>query len=133
MEIYTSYFGKLRRLKEKNILPISIAVGTPHWFFGRIYSPLMPRKEMLRMSEGAYRVEYGKILSMNPPMRILRDLEQIASNNDVNDIALICFEAPEKFCHRHLVAEWFRDKLGIEVKEFDYVPKAPEPEQLDLF
>lgn len=133
MDIYTSYFGKLKKLKEKDILPVSIALGTPHWFFGRIYSPLNPRKEMLRMSEGAYRVEYDKILRLNPPMRVLHDLEQIARNNGVDAIALICFETPDKFCHRHLVAEWFRDKLGIEVKEFDYVPKMPEPEQLDLF
>ena len=25
------------------------------------------------------------------------------------DIALICYEKPSDFCHRHLVAEWFRN------------------------
>lgn len=30
---------------------------------------------------------------------------------------LICYEHEWSFCHRHLVAEWFRDTLGIYVPE----------------
>jgi hypothetical protein len=29
----------------------------------------------------------------------------------------LCWEKKGKFCHRHLVAKWFKEKLGIEVKE----------------
>ena len=36
-------------------------------------------------------------------------------NNDFN-IALICYEKPSDFCHRHLVADWMT-KNGIPVKE----------------
>jgi uncharacterized protein (DUF488 family) len=32
------------------------------------------------------------------------------------DIVLLCYEAPDKFCHRHLVASWF-EEVGIHVKE----------------
>lgn len=135
MEIYTSYFNKLKKLQDNNILPVSIAISTPRWFFGSTYLSLAPKRCMLNMNEIDYRREFDKILSINPPMRVLRDLDMMARNNGKRGIALLCYESPEKFCHRHLVAEWFRNKLGIEVKEYDYVPKieVPVPEQLNLF
>lgn len=135
MEIYTSYFGKLRKLNDNDILPVSIAIGTPRWFLGNTYLSLAPKRGMMKLSEDDYRREFDKILSINPPMRVFRDLDMMARNNGKSKIALICYEAPEKFCHRHLVAEWFKNKLGIEVKEYDYVPKVDTviPEQLNLF
>lgn len=135
IEIYTSYFGKLRKLQDNGILPVSIAIGTPHWFLGGTYPSLAPKRGMLKMNETDYRREFDKILSMSPPMRVLRDLDVMARNNGKSSIALLCYEPPEKFCHRHLVAEWFKDKLGIEVKEYDYIPKleVAVPEQLNLF
>ena len=36
---------------------------------------------------------------------------------EVPRIALVCYEKPSDFCHRHLVADWF-NKNGIECKEF---------------
>ena len=135
MEIYTSYFGKLNRLQESNILPVSISIITPRWFGGRTYVELAPRRGMLGLSSDEYRKEFSKILKMNSPMKVYKDLEIMVRNDRKVAIALLCYESPEKFCHRHLVAEWFMEKLGIEVREFDYVPKieAPVPEQLNLF
>ena len=34
-----------------------------------------------------------------------------------SDIALICYENPSDFCHRHLVAEWLK-KNGFECEEW---------------
>lgn len=36
---------------------------------------------------------------------------------DGKDICLICYEKPNDFCHRHLVADWFREN-GYEAVEF---------------
>ena len=33
------------------------------------------------------------------------------------DVALVCYEKPSDFCHRHLVADWL-NKNGFECKEF---------------
>lgn len=135
MKIYTSYFGKLKKLQEKDILPVSIAVMTPRWFHDRTYIELAPRRGMLALDEDEYRKEFTEVLRMNSPMKVYKDLEIMVRNDKKLAIALLCYESPEKFCHRHLVAEWFMEKLGIEVREFDYVPKieAPVPEQLNLF
>jgi uncharacterized protein (DUF488 family) len=33
------------------------------------------------------------------------------------DAILLCWESPEKFCHRHLVADWLSKKLDIKITE----------------
>ena len=35
------------------------------------------------------------------------------------DIALVCYEKPGDFCHRHLVAEWLREN-GYDCEEYQY-------------
>ena len=35
----------------------------------------------------------------------------------IPDIALICYEKPSDFCHRHLVADWL-NRNGFECKEW---------------
>lgn len=38
-------------------------------------------------------------------------------NFDSEDIALICYEKPSDFCHRHLVAEWLNQN-GFKCEEW---------------
>jgi len=33
------------------------------------------------------------------------------------DVILLCYEKPNEFCHRHIVAAWFEILLGIHVPE----------------
>ena len=37
-------------------------------------------------------------------------------NKDI-DIALLCYEKPDDFCHRHLVADWL-NKNGYKCEEY---------------
>ncbi len=30
----------------------------------------------------------------------------------------MCWEAPDKFCHRHIVSEWLSLSLGVKVEEY---------------
>jgi uncharacterized protein (DUF488 family) len=64
---------------------------------------------MLKMDEDTYREEYQKILDNLDPRKVYEDLGK-------NSI-LICWEAPGKFCHRRLVAEWLEKHLGVTVPE----------------
>ena len=34
-------------------------------------------------------------------------------------IALVCYEKPSDFCHRHLVAKWINENTNIEVREYE--------------
>lgn len=38
--------------------------------------------------------------------------------NHSKDVALLCCEKPSDFCHRHLVADWFR-KNGVPCEELN--------------
>lgn len=118
--IYTSYFGKLEELKKNNIVPISIARKTPVWFAGAEYKKLAPNWYIL----SSYRKDndedkhirlYKKlILRKLDPMEVYHELCDIAQSDD---FAILCYEKPTKFCHRHIVREWMSN-AGIKIKEF---------------
>ena len=44
--------------------------------------------------------------------------ENICRSKDYH-IALICYEKPGDFCHRHLVAKWLREH-GVDCTELEY-------------
>ena len=51
---------------------------------------------------------YKEVLSKLDPTQVL---------NDLDGKILLCYEKETEFCHRFLVADWLKFKLGIEVKE----------------
>ena len=60
---------------------------------------------------------------------MLRKLQEVSGGRD---IALCCFEKPDDFCHRHLLADWLNEKLNLGVEEFGK-SKEPKYKQLSLF
>jgi hypothetical protein len=121
VKIYTSYFGNIRKIKN----PVSIAISSPRWYTGPCYIKLAPswglvkgfklkRVEDMDVAISLYRQEYtAKTLDKLDQNIVFDELSQIYSGDDV---VLLCYETPGKFCHRHLVAEWFL-KAGIDVLE----------------
>ncbi len=118
--IYTSYFGNLRKLPQE-ITPIAICRSVPAWYKGKRYPALAPTCQILQEwrawhYEEAYRKNFGSILQALNPYTVVTELYALAESKD---IALICYEKPGDFCHRHLVADWLM-AYGIECRE--YVP-----------
>ena len=120
MKIYTSYFSKIKELKENNIVPISIALYNPKWYDGLSYKKLAPTDNILFVYKkihnvvtycNRYRID---ILNKLNVLDVIKDLMQLSNNNDV---ALICYEKPLTFCHRQIVAAWFRLQ-GIDCSEW---------------
>lgn len=124
MKIYTSYFWNIKNISN----PVSIALSSPKWYNGPRYMKLAPTWEILNEFKtkekidlvsaiSVYEYTYSNTILKNLTQKnVLNELQQIYKGEDV---VLLCYEAPEKFCHRHLVAKWFYE-AGIEVKE---VPK----------
>lgn len=105
--IYTTYFANLRKLPN-NIIPIAICRGVPKWFHGLVYSKLAPSWDTVlawkeNKNETVYRKEYNKTLESLDADKVVKDLFDLAGTYT---IALVCYEKPTDFCHRHLVAEW---------------------------
>lgn len=129
MKIYTSYFAKLAKLKMEDIEPISIALSQPSFFKGNSIGYLAPKGYMLSksMSQEEYIRLYGLILEKVDIVALKRILMQMGGGRDV---ALLCWEKPGDFCHRHLFAEWFEKRTGIKVVEYgSYEPEPPKPPQ----
>ncbi len=138
MKFYTSYFGKLGALYECGIVPICIARGIPKFYRGAVEQSVAPYGWMLK--DGITREEYidaykHKVLTNINPIEFLKKCEEISKGKDV---ALLCYEKPSDFCHRHLLAEWLENETGVEIQEFGVIgepwnPKNPPTIQNSLF
>jgi len=115
--IYTSYFAKLKEVRNLGITPISIAQGVPRGIDVLSYKKVAPPwslvKEYKRSNDSALyiRVYFETILNKLNQYKVITDILLLAMSPDV---ALICFEKPEDFCHRHIVAEWLNSVLSKE-------------------
>ena len=109
--IYTSYFAKLKKLPE-TITPISICGKAPDWYTGLQYKVLAPKYWFFQKykqdgDECFYTEQFNKeVLSLLQVNAVVDTLRSMAGTED---IALICYEKPSDFCHRHLVAKWLTD------------------------
>ena len=136
MRIYTTYFANIRNLPD-NVVPISITLKSPPGWAGAELKKLAPPYQLLKtykqstmsinIDKNDVYVYYIKryfesVLSQLDPESVLSELELLAeerycgSDKDY-DIALVCFESPVDFCHRHIVAEWLRWH-GIKCEEY---------------
>ena len=121
--IYTSYFAKLKSLPE-DVVPISICGKAPDWYKGLQYKKLAPKYNFFMKWKETHDNEYyircfnEQVLNKLNIQNVIRDLiDLIPEGMSDKSIALICYEKPEDFCHRHLVAKWFNDN-GINCKEW---------------
>lgn len=118
--IYTSYFAKLKELENHDVIPISICGKAPTWYKGLQYKKLAPKYDFfIRWKETHDNDFYIKhfqseVLDKLDILTVVRELKSMGLDNN---IALICYEKPSDFCHRHLVADWL-NKNGFECKEW---------------
>ena len=108
----TSYYSK----SANNPNAVSIAAKCPDFYKGREYKKLAPKYWFFKKykddgDEKFYTEHYYK--------EVLDKLDAQEVYNELgHDSILLCYETPDKFCHRHIVAEWLSYKLGIEVEEY---------------
>jgi uncharacterized protein YeaO (DUF488 family) len=117
--IYTSYFGKLKEIEDKYVV-ISICGKAPDWYKGLQYKKLAPKyaffMEWKQNQDNEYYIKHynAEVLSTLSAKNVAEELRSLANSD--KDIVLLCYEKPSDFCHRHLVAKWFREH-GIDCKE----------------
>lgn len=112
--ICTSYFSNLRRVQDSQIIPVSVAQGTPRGIKILEYKDLAPPWSLIKQYKrdknvDNYIANYSEgVLRGKNQYKVLGDLILLA---DAQNIALICFEKPGSFCHRHLIAAWLNSIL----------------------
>ena len=95
---------------------VCIAVSAPKGYKGNAYPELMPTWELVKdykdgkINEQEYEKRYFDLLKSRKITvdKIVNDLE--------DESILLCWEAPNKFCHRNLIANWLK-AAGTEVEE----------------
>ena len=115
----TSYFA----INANNSNAVSISGKAPEWYMGRQYKKLAPTFKIFSKYKSSNQTledeqEYTKefteqILNKLDPKVVFEELGK--------DAVILCYETPEKFCHRHIVAKWLSESLGIEIKELKKV------------
>ena len=119
--IYTSYFGKYRGDKG-----VSIAKWTPKWFIGESMPCFAPSKNLLNwwktldkkaQSNPDYQMQYYEAYTRETLEPLVPYVHELAKQLDGK--VLLCYEKPEDFCHRHIVANWFC-KYGYLCDELEY-------------
>lgn len=116
---YTTYFANVRNLP-KGVVPISICGKAPDAWKGLEYRKLAPKwwffKEWKENHDNEFYVRNynAEVLDKLNPDDVWNDLRDMSKDAS---FALVCYEKPDDFCHRHLVSEWLR-KYGYEIEEF---------------
>lgn len=106
MKLWTTYYHRVQYLPE-DWKVFAISRTHPDFFEGFRIFELAPTRELFSIGKGnpdktPYIDGYREIVlgSLNPDK-----IAKIVGHNGV----LICYEALDKFCHRHLVSQWLRD------------------------
>lgn len=130
----TSYFAKY---KGENA--VSIAGKCPDWFKGREYKKLAPKynffQKYKRMIDSSIdksgliganyfpaleekRIQAEEFYIQNYQKEVLDKLDAKQVYEELGENAvLLCWERPEKFCHRRMVARWLEKELGVKITE----------------
>lgn len=106
--IYTSYFANLKNLPS-DIIPISICGKAPTGYHGIQYKKLAPKYDFFMQWKLNHDNEYyircynEQVLAALDPHEVYAELNTLSGGRE---FVLVCYERPEDFCHRHLVAKW---------------------------
>lgn len=113
--IYTSYHA----VAKENHIGISTSRARYSKVF-KYYSQLTPASiigsDWRNLSDEEYIIRFKKGLENLNAEKVFNELKNLAGGGDV---VIVCFEKYDKMCHRHIVADWISEKLGLEIKELN--------------
>ena len=86
----------------------------------RSYKKLAPGDYFRTASKPEYTQKFFAQLAQLDPLQTWNELEELA---DGCEPVLLCYEVPpfteKNWCHRRMVADWFKQELGREDEEFE--------------
>ncbi len=112
---------KNRALADKRYAVIRISLGHPRWRtpykMAGVLPELAPTRDMLGMTQAAYRKRYLKLLDALDIDAVRVRIAEIAGDREP---VLCCFEdlsEPDKWCHRRMFADWWTAMTGEPIEE----------------
>ena len=117
VKIFTSYHSKTDKLIQAGIVPINISRYPLKNLESKQKSLLSLAPTHLMMKKGYTWEEFRSIvLESLDPNDILHDIERLT---DGKPAALLCYEKNPFQCHRSIVAEWLKEKVQLDVSEWN--------------
>ena len=118
--IYTGYYSKIKEYADSGLILLSIYRTKPEFAKSCIDIPqLFPSDKILwdhkkgKIDEMEYTSKYLDQLNELGVDRIIKMIQIFGDN-----VVLLCWESPEKFCHRHILADYINKNSNINVEEF---------------
>ena len=124
LKINTSYYSKFKHFPISSTL-VSVSRKSPYWIPGlNKFEKLYPSWNLIKdfknnlISINEYTDRYYKeVLNKISPELIIKYLKFVSKNNFV---ILLCWEKPDQFCHRHLIATYIQENTNYIVNELQY-------------
>ena len=118
--IYTGYYSKIKEYTDSGLTLLSISRTKPEFAKSCIDIPqLFPSDKIL------WDHKKGKIDDMEYTSKYLDQLNELGVDRIIkmiqifgDNVVLLCWESPEKFCHRHILADYINKNSNINVEEF---------------
>lgn len=121
MSVYTSYFGMARRFPKEKFIKTAVCYKSLRGI--GVWNSVVPDADLVfgmkrgEITKEYYEEQYYKML--------LDRKEQIASNipylkNGERDVVLLCYEKPEDWCHRHILARYLKEQFDLDVQEYKF-------------
>lgn len=127
--IWTSYYNKIKGFDKSKFYLVQISTSAPDFAKSLLdfsIKQLYPGFELVNkiksgeIDQEQYTREYLSKLSEELVVR-LDSLETLLLERDNKELVLFCWESPEKFCHRHILADYFNSHaLGTKMKEYEF-------------
>ena len=112
--VYTGYFAMAKKYKKLGFCTISVAQFNPSWYNGVSFPELAPSRELLGdyklsgLSTDDYAKRYFDELQRPKAIASMKKLKEKALS-DSRNLILLCYEKPDEFCHRHLLAQFLNE------------------------
>lgn len=135
MKIYTSYFKNETFLISNGIVPVAICRVPPKRYESNNIIIIAPKSDTLAQFKNSndwqrYCEQYMDQLRHTDISKFINEVNEISRRNGDKDIALCCFEEPDKHCHRHLLAEYLN---GLKIFDYDiHEITAKDVSKMDL-
>lgn len=121
--IYTGYYAKLKKYEKAGLTPIAVSGVIPKFYTDRYrYMDFAPRYSFFKawknkeINDSEYAMMYKDYLNTLDKEEIRFDFKEY--NTVEHSCILLCYEKPEDFCHRHILADWLEENFGYRVEEY---------------
>lgn len=110
--IYTSYFAKAKYFDKRRFILCQISNSAPFELDGKLsvlipdWNTIVYPKKRGLIDEEEYKERYLNQLNSSKDS-VLNIIKLLKTFN--KDIVLMCYESPDGFCHRHILADWYNE------------------------